>query len=191
MRTHLSISPSLLLLMLLTACNPGPTTSGGGVSSEKTIDVDVEVIDLPQRYYLVLRQELPLDNMTGFFGIEGPALLAAARAAEIEPIGPLSGLFYTWDTEAGYGDAAVALPVAPGTTLAGYVGITLPAGRAFAAPLDGPYPGLGAIHYALGAQFQLEDVRPATPSIEEYLVGPADGAEEADFKTRVIYPIAE
>ncbi|PHI20794.1 hypothetical protein CEQ90_05375 [Lewinellaceae bacterium SD302] len=182
-------NPLFLVLVLLMACSNPPAESA--VVKEKIVDVDPELIDLPERTYLVFREQLPLDNMTGFFGIESKALVEAAVAAKIKTTGPVTGLFYRWDTEAGMGDAAVALPVEPGTTLKGYVPLTLPAGQAFAADLTGPYTGLGAVHYALEAQFKLQKLKPAIPSIEEYHAGPVNGVPESAFRTRVIYPIAD
>ncbi|MEM9835879.1 MAG: hypothetical protein AAF828_05225 [Bacteroidota bacterium] len=153
--------------------------------------VDTELVELPEQYYLVLRERLPLDNMTGFFGIEAQALVDAANAAGIQALGPVTGLFYEWNEAEGIGEAAVALPVAPGTQLGSYVGITLPRARAFSAKLEGPYTGLGAVHYGLSAQFEINQVRPGVPTREEYIVGPVDGVGEGDFKTRVLYPIVE
>jgi hypothetical protein len=186
---------SLLLLALLLACgyscnNVNDAKTQQAESKIKTTDLNTEVIDLPERHYLVFRQRLPLDNMTGFFGIESKVLADAAKAAGIEPTGPLTGLFYEWNEEEGIGEAAIALPVKPGTVLGNYVPVTLPAMKAFAATLDGSYTGLGALYFGLAAQFQLQKVNAMTPTLEEYLVGPVDGVGESQFKTRVIHPIA-
>lgn len=179
-----------MLLTCVYSCNNANDTKAQEAEPEvKTTDFNPEVIELPERHYLVFRQRLPLDNMTGFFGIESKALADAAKAAGIEATGPLTGLFYEWNEEEGIGEAAVALPVNPGTTLGDYVPVTLPAVKAFAATLDGPYTGLGALYFGLAAQFQLQQVSPMTPTLEEYLVGPVDGVDESDFKTRVIHPI--
>lgn len=177
-----------LCLLVLFSCS---SKKSEDKSNEKIVDVAPTLVDLPERTYLVLRQELPLDNMTGFFGIESQALVEQAKAAGITATGPISGLFYRWDMEAGVGDAAVALPVAPGTTLKGYVPITLPACQAFTAEYNGPYTGIGAIHYALEAQFELQKLTPGIPSIEEYHAGPVDDVSEENFRTKIIYPIAE
>lgn len=183
----------ILVLILLfggcLACNGEQSSEAG--QPEKLISVEPQVVDLAERHYLVFRQELPLDNMNGFFGIECPILVDKAKAAGIKATGPISGLFYRWDTDLGVGDAAVALPVPAGTELEGYVLLTLPPQRAFATEWVGDYGGLGAIHYALNAQFQLKELTPAAPSIEEYYRGPVDGVAESEFRTRIIYPIAE
>lgn len=180
-------------LILLPGCggNTEPETAASAANQVRNFDVDIKAIDLPVRHYLVLRQRLPLDNMNGFMAIECAALKAAAAEAGIKAKGPLTGLFYEWDTEQGIGEAAVALPVNAAVELAGYVNIELPATQAIAAELEGPYTGLGAIHFGMEAQLKLQKRSAKTPSIEEYIVGPADGAQEADFKTRIIYPIAD
>lgn len=177
---------SFFFLLLLLACSN--TSSKGAKTQIKALDI--AVIDLPERHYLVFRERLPLDNMTGFFGIESKALAEAAEKAGIKAQGPPTGLFYEWNESSGIGEAAVALPVAAGTKLSPYVLITLPPTKAFEATLAGDYTGLGAIHYGLNAQFQAQpDLKPLAPSIEEYIKGPLDGVEEKDFVTRVLYPI--
>lgn len=191
-RSVLSLSSLLFLLVCSYACsnaNHAKTPASEVENEVKTTDLNTEVIELPERHYLVFRQRLPLDNMTGFFGIESQALADAAKAAGIEATGPLTGLFYEWNEEEGIGEAAVALPVKPGTVLGDYVPVTLPAMKAFTATLDGPYTGLGALYFGLAAQFQLQKVSPMTPTLEEYLVGPVDEVDENKFKTRVIHPI--
>lgn len=180
-----------VILLASVSCSDAKKNSPPEAKAEvKTTDINAQVIELPERHYLVLRQRLPLDNMTGFFGIESQALADAAKEAGIEATGPLTGLFYEWNEEEGIGEAAVALPVNPGTTLRNYVPITLPATKAFAATLEGSYIGLGAVYFGLAAQFQLQKVNAQIPTLEEYLVGPVDGVDESQFKTRVIHPIA-
>ncbi|MEL6275620.1 MAG: hypothetical protein AAFU03_11000, partial [Bacteroidota bacterium] len=170
------------------ACGNSPVDKQQAV---KEVELKPTVIQLPVRHYLVLRERLPLDYMTGFFGIESPILMEKAKAAGIEPIGPISALFYEWNTDEGIGEAAVALPVAKDSELPGYVLITLPAGQAFSADLKGDYTGLNAIYYGLEAQFKLQKLSIDLPTIEEYIRGPLDSVPETEFVTRVIYPITE
>ncbi len=178
----------LISLVLLVACGSKLEESQSSNSQIKALDISV--VDLAERHYLVIRDRLPLAIMTGFLGLESKNLVAAARQAGIEPLGPIAALFYDWDEAAGIGEAAVALPVAAGTSLAPYQLISLPSCKAFAATLQGDYTGLGAIHYGLNTQFQAQKtLQPMAPSIEEYIKGPTDGVAESDFVTRVLYPI--
>ena len=192
--------PTLIALLALGGCTtdpapaappPPPVEAGpltGGDTTARALSLEFTERQLPERHYLVFRQRLPLLDMNGFLAMEARTLGAAAGAKNIEPNGPATALFYEWDVERGVGEAAVALPVAAGTTLPPYVTIVLPATRALSATLNGPYDGLGAVHYALESELRRRGLSPATPSIEEYLVGPAQGATPENFVTRVTYP---
>lgn len=159
----------------------------GGDTTSRVTDLEYLELDLPERHYVVFRQDLSLLDMNGFLGMESEALDKAAKFANLKTTGPATSLFYEWDTERGWGDAAVALPVAAGTQLPPYVTITLPAQKAIALELDGPYDGLTAMHYALDAELKRLGVTADKPSIEEYIVGPLDTKDPAQFKTRLIY----
>ena len=180
-----------LLFAWLSWASCGNQSAEKQAESVKEISIEPEVIQLPAKHYLVLRERLPLDHMDGFFGIEFPILLDKAKAAGIQPTGPISALFYEWNTESGIGEAAVALPVPADSELPGYVLVSFPPTRAFTTDLEGPYTGLNAIYYGLEAQFKLQGLTIGLPTIEEYIRGPLDSVAEASFLTRVIYPIAE
>jgi len=177
------------LLCVFTSCSNEPANKQS--ESVKEVTIEPEVIQLPERHYLVLRERLPLNHMDGFFGIESPILLEKAKIAGIESTGPISALFYEWNTENGIGEAAVALPVTAGSQLPGYVLVTLPSMQAFATNMKGSYVRLNAIYYGLEAQFKLQNLRIGLPTIEEYIRGPLDSVPESNFLTRIIYPIAE
>jgi effector-binding domain-containing protein len=165
------------------------TQETGGEERMETLALNYEELDLPERHYLVFLQELSLLDMEGFLEVESKALVEAANEAGITPLGPPTSLFYQWDTEAGRGEAAVALPVAAEAQLPPYVNIALPASRALSLEFEGSYDRLSAMHYALDAEMQRRGHRPRKPSIEEYSVGPLDSVEVAAFRTRIIYPI--
>lgn len=159
----------------------------GGDTTAQVIQLDYQELDLPDRHYLVFRQELAFPDINGFFGMEGEALSAAATRAGVVATGPMSSLTYKWDTERGWGDVAVALPVAEGTQLPPYVTITLPAGKAIALEWTGTYDRLSAMHVSLDQELRRRGLKPVYPSVEEYPVGPLQVADPHDFQTRIIY----
>jgi effector-binding domain-containing protein len=159
----------------------------GGDTTARVTELDYLELDLPERHYVVFRQDLSLLDMNGFLGMETEALNKAAKESRLKTTGPSTSLFYEWDTDRGWGDAAVALPVAAGTSLPPYVTIALPPQKAIALELNGPYDGLTAMHYALDAELKRRGLTAAKPSIEEYSVGPLDTKDPAQFKTRLIY----
>lgn len=159
----------------------------GGDTSSQVLELEFRDLDLPERHYLVFRQELDLRDMNGFLAIESDSLARKAARAGLQPSGPPVSLFYGWDTERGMGDAAVAIPVAPGTNLNPYVRISLPAGKSLMLEMEGGYERLSVMHYSLNEEIQRLGLTPLAPSIEEYVVGPADTDNPEEFRTRIYY----
>lgn len=188
----------LFLLLGLFACGtdtPATEPDEEIISVEQTggdtTSVDLELsffdLDLPELYYLVFRQELALQDMNGFLAIESDSLARKAKRAGLERIGPPVSLFYGWDTDRGWGDAAVGIPVKRATKLAPYVRINLPAGKALMLEMEGGYERLSVMHYSLNQEIARLGVKPLPPSIEEYVVGPADTDDPTQFRTRIYY----
>lgn len=184
------------------ACGQDPGPQAGDVVATETRIVSGDTVvsdavqlnyldlELPERHYAVLRQELSLLDVNGFFGMETEALSTAATKAGVVATGPYSALTYEWDTERGWADVAVALPVAKGTQLPPYVTITLPATKALALDMAGSYQALSVMHVALDQELKRRGLRPTLPAIEEYPVGPLQTSDENEFRTRIIYPYA-
>ena len=185
-----------VLCSLFAGCGPEP--GGEEVIERKRVGGDTVVTDvrqldyldlnLPSRYYLVFRQELSLLDVNGFFGMESEALTVAAAKAGIEATGPFSVLTYEWDTERGWADVAVALPVRADTRLPPYVTIELPATKALALDLEGDYEQLSVMHVTLDRELARRGLRPRLPAVEEYAVGPLQTNDPDEFRTRLIYP---
>lgn len=159
----------------------------GGDTTTQVMKLDYLELELPERHYLVFRQELAFPDINGFLGMESEALSMAATKAGVVATGPMSALTYEWDTERGWGDVAVALPVSAGTQLPPYVTISLPANKAIALEWTGTYDRMSAMHVSLDQELQRRAVKPVYPCIEEYPVGPLQVADPHDFQTRIIY----
>jgi len=159
----------------------------GGDSTLQSRQLEYLDLDLPDRHYLVFRQELALQDVNGFFGMETEALSVAATKAGVVATGPMTAFTYAWDTKRGWADVAVALPVAKDTKLPPYVTISLSATKAIALDMNGSYSALSAMHVALDQELKRRNLKPTLPSIEEYPVGPQQVADENDFVTRIIY----
>lgn len=187
-----------LLLFLLVACGTDAPSDAvqeeilsveqtGGDTTARDLELNFFDLDLPELNYLVFRQELALQDMNGFLAIESDSLARKADRAGLESIGPPVALFYGWETERGWGDAAVGMPVGKNITLPPYVRVDLPPAKALMLEMDGSYERLSVMHYSLNAEIERLGVTPVPPSIEEYVVGPADTNNPAEFKTRIYY----
>jgi len=182
-----------LFLIALSSCgSPSEEvvskTLEGGDTTTNILKLEYLDLELPERQYLVFRQELSLLDVNGFLGMESEALSVAATRAGVPTTGPMTSLFYEWDTEKGWADAAVAVPVEPGTQLAPYVTISLPRTRALALDMKGGYDAMSAMHVALTKELQRRGLQFTKPSIEEYEVGPLQTQDPDQFRTRIIYP---
>lgn len=187
-----------LFPLFLAACNSEPQAGDvvavetkrvtGDTVVSAVVQLDYLDLDLPERHYLVLRQELAMADVNGFFGMETEALSTAATKAGVVATGPMTALTYEWDTQKGWADLAVALPVSADTELPPYVNIALAAGPALALNMEGSYQALSAMHVALDRELQRRRLKPRLPAIEEYPVGPLQTNDETAFRTRIIYP---
>lgn len=194
MRGTLSILIFPVLLLLCFACGKSgdvkeivSKTTEGGDTTVQTIQLEYLELELPERNYLVFRQELSLLDVNGFFGMETEALSVAASKAGLVTNGPMTAFTYEWDTERGWSDVAVALPVTPDTKLPPYVNVAIPANKAIALEMLGSYSALSAMHVALSQELKRRGLKQVLPSIEEYPVGPQQTADENEFVTRIIY----
>ncbi|MBC6994062.1 GyrI-like domain-containing protein [Neolewinella lacunae] len=164
------------------------TVTDAGDSIFRSISLNYRTEEMPERHYLILRKELSLPKMQDFLATESQVLRAKAVAAGIQSLGPPSHLFYSWEPEKGWGDAAVALPVAADVELPPYLTINLPATPALSLEFEGSHAALPALHYALGTELSRRSLHASKPSIEELLVGPADSVPVSNYRTRLIYP---
>ncbi len=189
-----TLSLAFYVLLLLPSCQQtGEVVDvdrqvAGGDTTDQLLSLDIAEVELPKRSYLIFRQELGLQDVPGFLAIEADSLRRKASRASVEAAGPMTGLFYEWDVDQGYADAAVALPVEGGTELMPYVTISFEAQPALAVEFAGSYDRLSAYHLALGEALRARGLTPAGPSIEEYIVGPDDTKDRDAFRTRIIYP---
>lgn len=198
MPTIVRLANCFAFFLLLCTCGPAQTATEevlatnqeGGDTTITTRQLEYLDLELPERYYLVFRQELSLLDVNGFFGMESEALALAATRAGIVATGPMTAFTYEWDTERGWSDVAVALPVTQATKLPPYVTITLPATKALALDMAGAYDALSAMHVALGSELNRRGLKATLPAIEVYEVGPLQSSDPDAFRTRIIYPYA-
>lgn len=103
-----------------------------------TIDPQPRMIKTSEQPTAVLRERVPMANLTEFFGRAFGAVMAAAQAQHASPTGPPFALYHgmptdTVDVEAGF-------PVTPGFSAAGdVISGLLPGADAFEAVHKGPY----------------------------------------------------
>lgn len=137
----------------------------------------------------VVREVVPMDALTGFFGRAFGAVMAAVQMQGASPAGPPFALYHgmpgeTVDVEAGF-------PVAGHFQGTGEVASgALPETDAFEAVHTGPYDTLGTTYDAIRERMQAAGAAPADIMWEYYLSDPEKQPDPATWQTRVVWPVA-
>ncbi|WP_404391389.1 GyrI-like domain-containing protein [Humibacillus xanthopallidus] len=125
---------------------------------------EIRIVDVPEQHTAVVREKVPMAELTSFFGRAFEAALHAVRAQRAVPVGPPFGAYHgppgeTVDVEAGF---PVASPIEDAQ---GVVASTLPGGRVVEAVHVGPYDTMVGTYAeieawmaALGARARAADV---------------------------------
>ena len=119
-----------------------------------------------------------------------PAAFAHAVGNNIAMMGPPVTLYPHWGP--GMVTLHAGVPVGEGATAGdGLFVDTYPAGKAAVTIHTGPYDGLGDAHAALEQYLSAEGLKKGGPGREVYLTDPGEVPDPAQWKTQVIWPIAD
>lgn len=146
-------------------------------------------IHITEQPVAVVRERVPMNALTGFFGRAFGAVMAAVQMQGASPAGPPFARYHgmpgeTVDVEAGF-------PVAGNFHGTGEVASgTLPDTDAFEAVHTGPYDTLGSTYDAIRERMAAEGAAPADSMWEYYLTDPEQQPDPATWQTRVIWPVA-
>ena len=146
-------------------------------------------VHLAEQPVAVVRERVPMDALTDFFGRAFGAVMAATQAQGATPAGPPFALYRgmpsdTVDVEAGF-------PIAGKfTDTDGVASGTLPEADALEALHVGPYDTLENTYQAILGRMEAEGLTPADLMWEYYLSDPEQEPDPATWQTRVIWPLA-
>ena len=146
--------------------------------------VIVKEVEYPGHIFAGTRQEVGMGEVTALYS---SIYIPLSKALGGKVWGPLTGLYYKWDTIAHRTDVMVALPVTDSAMrlkLSSY--IYLPPAHAFMAVHNGGYSALADVHATLN-KYMAAKGRTATVSIEEYPTGPLQEPDSAKWITNVYY----
>ena len=151
--------------------------------------MDVTVLDQLEQPFLGMREVVRVDALTDFFGRAFTATAAELGAQGLAPVGPPVALYTgevgeTTDVTAGF---PTTEPPTPG---GGLVAAVLPAGRAAVTVHHGPYDAMVTTYSGLMGWFEEQGLTPGPTMWEEYLVGPDSVADPAEWRTRIVWPVA-
>jgi effector-binding domain-containing protein len=150
---------------------------------------EIQEVELPERYFLAIREEINMDKLTERYAENLPAVFQACEKNKVETTGMPCGLFYSWDEETGTTDVAHCAPIAKKVSLEGYECITLPAGKVLIVDYYGPYEGSVAAHEAITKYCEEKGVEPKMPVIEQYITDPGAEPDPSKWLTKIYYQI--
>jgi effector-binding domain-containing protein len=145
--------------------------------------VELELVHVAAVRSIVAPEDVP-DFMSDALGLVAGAL----RDAGIGPAGPPYARYFSMSAEGL--DVATGFPVAEPFGGAGVAHPDdLPAGPAAVATFVGPYEGLEAAWSALRRRIGELGLTRRDHPWEVYVVGPGSGVDEAEWRTRLVWPI--
>ncbi len=150
---------------------------------------EVQIGDRPAATYVGIKSspKLPMAEMDKFFMDNAPKLFEALGKANVQPMGPMCGLYFDWNEKEQTTSLMVCAPVAEGTKVKGLETEKMPAGKAYWVELKGPYSGMKPAHDAIGARIEADSMDYAGPVLEEYLVAPGQEKDSTKYVTNIIY----
>lgn len=151
--------------------------------------MQIERVSQPAVTVAGITETVPMTQLTEFFGRAFGTSAAVLGAAGIPIVGaPIA--IYTGEPSDTV-EVTAGFPVAAGTEApAGLVLETVPAGEAAVAVHEGSYDSLGTTYGVLTEWFEQNHLGRAPVMWEEYLVGPDGAADPAEWRTRIVFPIA-
>lgn len=158
--------------------------------AKKYRELTVEVVDLPERRFVAIRETIDMADYSKHFEENMPKLQRALEENKVEITGMPCGLFFSWDETNQKTDMAEAVPVAEAPDLgAPFSTIILPPGKAMLVEYYGHYSGIAAAHEAIDRYMAAQGTEMGWPVIEQYVTDPTQEPDTARWLSRVFYPV--
>lgn len=166
------------------AAGPGGRAAGPGAPDVLTVEiVELEAVRVATVRAVVAAEAVP-DFMSDALGM----VAAALEGSGIAPAGPPFTRYFARDPEGL--DMAAGFPVSEPFLGAGVVHPgELPAGEAAVATYVGPHEGLEAAWMTFRRRIEELGRRRGQDPWEVYFIGPGSGADEAAWRTELIWPL--
>lgn len=155
------------------------------------MSTDPELATLDPTSAAVVRQRLPMSELTAFFDRVFDAVMTAAQEQEIAVTGPPFAMYFgtpsdTVDVAAGFPTGGVI-----SETSGGVVPFELPGGRAVQVVHVGPYDRLGEAYERVTSWMGEQGLAPANAMWETYLTEPTPDGDPAANQTLITWPVGE
>ncbi len=143
--------------------------------------------DLPQKHYVMNRQEVKMSNIGQYYGATLGALFGTVQKAGVEMDGMPCGLFFDWNETDMTTDMAAAIPVKEEMTIKDASSHSIPAGPALQIDYYGDYSGTKDAHDAMDTFLDDYGLLKNFPVVEEYVTDPTTVTDPSKVLTRITY----
>ena len=157
-----------------------------GTTPAKTYDV--QLMNFPATEFAMIRQQVKWMDLLSFFEEHLPIVYQEAQNANATP-GTATGLIYEWDEKNQQADIAAAVPVAAGTKIDNPIvqATNIPASKAVFVTYTGAYDKLQDAYNSIEQYLSDNKLKAKTPSIEQYVTGPANEKDTAKWITKIVF----
>jgi effector-binding domain-containing protein len=151
---------------------------------------DIQVIHHDEQPTAGIREQVPIGELTTFFGRAFRDTMAYLQSRGVSPVGPPFGKYYgtpadVVDVEAGF---PVAAPItAEGNVIPG----SLPAGKVVETVHVGSYETMHRSYSDMERYFAAAGLKPSSIMWESYLSDPATEPDPGRWHTRICWPASE
>jgi effector-binding domain-containing protein len=151
---------------------------------------DPQVVTVEPSTVALIRERVPMDQITDFFDRAFHVLGEAAAQGRLTIVGPPVGVYYDMPTDTV--DVAVGFPVAGDVQDGVDVTVeTLPGGRAGQVVHVGSYDAMRETYDRLAGWMTEQGLRPGSPVWETYLTEPTPDGDTADMRTLITWPVQD
>lgn len=153
------------------------------------LTAEPELVTLAPTSIAVLRERVPMAEMSAYFTRAFPAVAGVAARQQVAIAGPPLAVYYSMPSDSadvGGGFPTISLV----QEMDGVTADTLPGGRAVQAVHSGDYDSLAASYDRVMAWCAERELRPGPMVWEIYLTEPNDD-DPSQTMTQIVWPVAE
>lgn len=157
---------------------------------DSTPPSEPEIVTLAAVPVAVVREVVPMSDLTGFFGRAYQTVAETLGKQRITMTGPPLGLYFGMPADTV--DVAVGFPTdRPVSAENGVIAETLPGGRAAQIVHVGSYDSLRQTYGRLTAWLEDQKLKGGPVMWESYLTEPTPDGDQHAMLTRITWPLAE
>ncbi|MCC7246571.1 MAG: SRPBCC family protein [Saprospiraceae bacterium] len=159
-----------------------------GIAHPKYKGYEVVEMDMPVRYFVGLRKEVPITDISAFFQQNLPLAMSAVQENAMTPDGPPCTIVWSYNDSTGLTDMAAVVPVTAAKKLGDGIGVfTLGGRKALKIDYHGQYDSTGLAHAAMEEYLSKKMLTWVPPAIEEYVTDTAKEPDTTKWLTRIYY----